>query len=46
MKEIVARINEQIDFYHDMQKKYPLISYVFDPVIEFLEKKKQEVINL
>ena len=45
MNEKVAKINRQIDFYHDLQKKYPLVAYVFDPVIKFLEKIKQEVIN-
>ena len=45
MKEIIKKINGDIDFYHYMQKKYPLISHVFDPVIELLQKKKQEVIN-
>jgi hypothetical protein len=45
MKEIIKKINGDIDFYHYMQKKYPHIADAFDPIIEFLNKKKQEVIN-
>lgn len=45
MREIIKKLNGDIDFYKGLQKKYPLIKYVFDPVIELLEKKKRDVFS-